>query len=207
MAQFKKDEIKQKIDQAALEVFAKKGYKEAKIADIAEKSGLSVGNIYRYYGGKDDLFYSVLPDTFIIEVKTLLKRKIEESSSKQIKLREIKEVMSKEDEAFFLFLFENKERILMLFRDERQTYENIRKELIEYCIATIKACYTSRDVLEKLNEIEYYFILNCIYENLLLMLLGVLERGKSFGEVKQLVSVMNQYHLLGVSGLFKDTPL
>lgn len=49
-----------KIKEAAIDVFSEKGYKEAKVTDIAEKVGVSVGTIYANFKGKKELFLKIL---------------------------------------------------------------------------------------------------------------------------------------------------
>jgi len=44
-----KEKVKEKIYQAAVEEFYKKGYLKAKMQDIAKKAGISVGLTYSYY--------------------------------------------------------------------------------------------------------------------------------------------------------------
>lgn len=44
---------------AALSIFAKKGYAETKMQDIAVKSGLACGTIYNYFKNKEELFDSL----------------------------------------------------------------------------------------------------------------------------------------------------
>jgi AcrR family transcriptional regulator len=41
---------------AAAEVFVEKGYEPASIADLVERSGVSVGSIYHHFGGKAEVF-------------------------------------------------------------------------------------------------------------------------------------------------------
>ena len=48
-------EIRDRILAAALRVFSEKGYHNATIADVVRESGLSVGAIYTYFTGKDEL--------------------------------------------------------------------------------------------------------------------------------------------------------
>ena len=48
-------EIRDRILSAALRVFSEKGYHNATIADVVRESGLSVGAIYTYFTGKDEL--------------------------------------------------------------------------------------------------------------------------------------------------------
>lgn len=47
-----------KLLEAGIGEFAEKGFDKANIADIAKKSGLSVGVMYKYYKDKDDFFIS-----------------------------------------------------------------------------------------------------------------------------------------------------
>jgi AcrR family transcriptional regulator len=48
-------EVRDRILAAAGRVFAEKGYHNATIADVVSESGLSVGAIYTYFSGKDEL--------------------------------------------------------------------------------------------------------------------------------------------------------
>ncbi len=48
--------VRARIVDAALRVFAEKGYHEATMQDVVRRSGLSVGAIYTYFRSKDDLF-------------------------------------------------------------------------------------------------------------------------------------------------------
>lgn len=52
---------KEEIVQAALAVVGKKGVRALTIAAIAEEAGMSEANIYRHFGGKDDI-YAALGD-------------------------------------------------------------------------------------------------------------------------------------------------
>src|SRR5215213_2953822 len=49
-------EVRERIVSAALQVFGDRGYHGATIADVVRQSGLSVGAIYTYFKGKEDLF-------------------------------------------------------------------------------------------------------------------------------------------------------
>jgi len=53
---------KQTILAAAKHVFARKGCAQATMQDVANQAGLSVGAIYTYYPGKDDLMKAVFED-------------------------------------------------------------------------------------------------------------------------------------------------
>ncbi|ROO89765.1 TetR family transcriptional regulator [Actinocorallia herbida] len=53
------DATRQALLDAAREVFAARGYEAAGIAEIVERSGISVGSLYHHYGGKSGLFLAL----------------------------------------------------------------------------------------------------------------------------------------------------
>lgn len=58
--QYLKDGIRKNILENARDEFYKLGYKKASLRVIAEKSYITVGNIYRYFTNKEDLLDEVL---------------------------------------------------------------------------------------------------------------------------------------------------
>jgi AcrR family transcriptional regulator len=49
-------QVRDRIIQAAVSVFAEKGYHRATISDVVKRSGLSVGAIYTHFRNKEELF-------------------------------------------------------------------------------------------------------------------------------------------------------
>lgn len=58
--QVKKNEIKEKIIEAAKKEFLEKGFEKASIRTIASRAGLTKGSIYTYFESKDALFSSIV---------------------------------------------------------------------------------------------------------------------------------------------------
>ncbi len=54
------DQRKEEILAAAREIFARKPLNDVKIQDIARKAGLSVGGVYWYFKGKDEIVHGLL---------------------------------------------------------------------------------------------------------------------------------------------------
>jgi len=54
------DEIRKNILREAREAFKSKGFLKASMRDIAREVGISTGNIYNYFKGKDELFSAVV---------------------------------------------------------------------------------------------------------------------------------------------------
>jgi AcrR family transcriptional regulator len=55
---------RRRIQRAAREVFAEKGYARTSIEQVAKQAGLSVGAIYLYFRSKEDLYVSLLEETY-----------------------------------------------------------------------------------------------------------------------------------------------
>ncbi len=65
------DEKRIRILEAATNEFAKKGYYEASVSEIAKKSDISVGAVYKYFDSKQDLFLTIA-DYSIVRMENLL---------------------------------------------------------------------------------------------------------------------------------------
>jgi len=58
--QVPKPRVRQKILDAAVDEFLVVGYRRASMRNIAKQAGITVGNIYAYFSGKDDLFATII---------------------------------------------------------------------------------------------------------------------------------------------------
>jgi AcrR family transcriptional regulator len=58
--QIQKDEVRNKIIETATEEFYINGYNNSSLRNIAAQAGMTVGNLYSYFSGKDDLFENVV---------------------------------------------------------------------------------------------------------------------------------------------------
>lgn len=202
MAQYKKNDIKEKIDSVALTVFADEGYKGSKISTIAEKVGISVGNVYRYYKSKEELFYSVVPESFVESLKRLLVAKATLLKSNELKNKSHQSLWLF-DEGFIRFMVENRLRLLIILNNSEETkYKHVKTELIKLLINTVHDHYVLQDHLELYND-ETYDILEIIYKNLINMTLSILTKVDSMEDIEKHLRAMNTYHLYGITNLFK----
>jgi TetR/AcrR family fatty acid metabolism transcriptional regulator len=62
MARRRSDEKRRRILQAAVKVFARKGYFAARVSDIAARAGVADGTIYLYFRGKEDILVSLFDE-------------------------------------------------------------------------------------------------------------------------------------------------
>ena len=63
--QYLKDEVRQRMTEEALKEFNEKGYEGASIRSIALRSHTSVGNIYKYFKSKEDLYEKLIGSVYL----------------------------------------------------------------------------------------------------------------------------------------------
>ena len=59
------------IVEAAMKVFARKGFAAARMEDIAQEAGLSIGGVYWYFKSKDDVIVGIMQAIIDADVKAL----------------------------------------------------------------------------------------------------------------------------------------
>ena len=62
--QILKEEVRRKIKKAAISEFEQNGYQKTSMRSIASSAGVTVGNLYRYFKNKDDLFNVIIQPAF-----------------------------------------------------------------------------------------------------------------------------------------------
>ena len=77
---------------AAVRVFARKGYHAARVGDIAEEAGVAYGLLYHYFKSKEDVLRSVFRETWRALIATI--QSVEESDdSPREQLRKVAEIL------------------------------------------------------------------------------------------------------------------
>lgn len=69
--QRKKSDVKLKIKESAKELFFETKYVDVSMRDVAEKSEMTVGNIYRYYENKEILFDEIVKQCYDKTIKLI----------------------------------------------------------------------------------------------------------------------------------------
>src|SRR5688572_28616706 len=62
MPRVKTDDKRQRILDAAIRVFARKGYFASRVSDVAKAAGIADGTIYLYFQNKDDVLVSLFDE-------------------------------------------------------------------------------------------------------------------------------------------------
>ncbi len=87
----KMTEKQARIVEAAIEMFAEKGYSGASTSEIAQRAGVAEGTIFRHYKTKKDLLLSIVTPAMLKLITPFV-------------LREFKDVLNQEYESYDLFL-------------------------------------------------------------------------------------------------------
>lgn len=175
--QYKKEEIKDKIITAATAEFEKNGFNGSLIKNIAEQSGVPVGNIYRYFTSKNELFEAVAGNMYQI-TPSLIQNIYEKEVQVNYKVRDI----AKDIASVIMEIYSNHshELIILIYKSEGTKYSNFMNEL--YAIVTEiieKELFNSAGKSDKLlAEIISKGFLNGLFEIL---------RAENVNRIKELI--------------------
>lgn len=104
-----KNDKRDLIIDAALEVFCEKGYANSRMADIAKRAGVSYGLVYHYFGSKEILFDTIVETWWENLYEVLEQQKMSTEAFEQ-KLQRIIE--------FFLNTYITKPNLITIFVSE-----------------------------------------------------------------------------------------
>ncbi|OMF76627.1 TetR family transcriptional regulator [Paenibacillus peoriae] len=201
MIQAKKDEVKKEIESAALKVFFRKGFVDAKMSDIADEIQISVGNIYTYFKNKKELFYSVVPPSLVDYLKNVLVESIYidnqtffEETNNEKKSAIVQEQIN--------LLTQYSMQIVIIFEKNKGTiYSDAKKELIDLMIETKKPYLKKNYKRNEIGTDENMILLNIIANNVIHMTLDLLKRDMSADSRKRVFEALSLYRLHGLKSL------
>jgi AcrR family transcriptional regulator len=201
MAQFKKDEVREEILNAALELFFDKGYSRTTMVEIVRKANTSMGNLYRYFDNKLAIYYALIPDVFVEDFKDILVKRTAIMHKKQFDISLSTEENQWYDGFYFDFLIKNKKRLIILLCGGKGTkHESIREYLLR---AMVDAKYVLLESgRENLFAGDYFSLMSLIVNNIMDLYSSVLSNGMPEDEMRALLSNIDYYHLKGMSALW-----
>lgn len=143
--QILKEDIRERIIESARNEFLEKGFSKASMRIIAEKSGITVGNIYRYFEGKEALFNEMIQSAYekileIIRIDVNLEL-VEEDEKYYKKLREsiINQILDIFDNyAKELMIIQKKSSGTMYEDAFERIVEAIHEQLKKYMLVSIR---------------------------------------------------------------------
>jgi AcrR family transcriptional regulator len=200
VAQRLKDKVRDRITSAALDAFAKRGFRAATMAEIARRAGISTGNIYRYFPDKETLFYTVAPVSFAVEFLELVQRRVRA-------LDGVTDVSHLPPHAPFYavsenllaFSIANRLRVIVLLGGAEGTrYETFAARLVRELQKLAVAHYRGLGRHVR-STAALQFALERIW---LRTMVEILAASRDEAEIRQKVEAYTRYHLGGLNALF-----
>jgi AcrR family transcriptional regulator len=152
---------RKEIIDAAREVFARKGFNEATLDDVAERAEFGKGTLYNYFPNKEALFASVIEDCF-----ASMKRIAEEAFGSNLTFSEKVERFVRDELSFF---FNNLEGVQLMMREAHHMrlgnpLMQLMPQLLAIVSDTIGAEQRRRRVISNAEPIDLAMILlNMLY--------------------------------------------
>ncbi len=189
MAQTRKDDVEQRILDAAVELFARGGYASAGMAAIAKAAGVSAGNLYRYFANKEDLFAAAIPPDFVAELEARLKRRTETYGRAEY---------TSAAEALLHFTLEDRKRIVVLLaHNQGSAYDGFDERLVE-SLSKTAAGYAVRKISGAERE-----TLALIYRGFLKAMAAILATQENEDVIRDRIAHYTRYHLAGLEAFLR----
>lgn len=177
--QYLKDEVRGKILEEALKEFDKNGYEGASIRNIAKNASTSVGNFYKYFKSKDDLYEKLIGSVYYDLIGYLQK------------FGEVK--FDDNTQNIFCWLMEklmdivknnSVEFSVLLNKSSGSKYENCKTTFVEYVTNTVTKNIKYQLSL-KGKKLKDDFIIHIISWSLIEGITAILEEEKDGTEVRR----------------------
>lgn len=208
MPQRPKIEVREAILQAAAEVFAEVGFERAVLGDVVERAGTSIGNLYKYFPSKAELFAVFMPRAFPSELERRLRAQVQ--------------ALRGEPDAFLLapdhpyhrasaelltFAIAERERVIfLLLRAQGTRYEDFSAKLVEFLVELAfehaRATYPGFDPTPARRR-----AFSRLYRGFVGTLGAILLEERSAEAVRRATTLHTTYHLSGLKAVFLDPGL
>lgn len=159
-------EKRRRIIETATMEFAKKGYHDASISNIASKSGVSVGSIYKYFDNKQDLFLTIV-DHSISRMEKLLLGLAKEDEDVIIKVEKIlREIISASREDGILIKLYNSMTAVNDKKLARQFAVEMESMTAEIYIEAVKEGQKSGEIRKDIDPRVAAFLIDDLFMSL-----------------------------------------
>ncbi len=200
MAQVLKDDVRERIRHAALEVFAERGFKGATMPEIARRAGVAPANLYRYYDDKEALFAAVVPDELARRHDELLARSVRSLAS----LATTPPGGTTEaNEALLAFWLENRHAVVVLLdrgADTRyaQYGERFVEELVALSVGELHAAHPGLRVSPEAKK-----TLTIIFDNTRRAIATILRTTRDEARIREAIAGFRSYQMAGLAAFVR----
>jgi AcrR family transcriptional regulator len=195
-----KEEIKNKIIEAAIKEFSRHGYEKSSMRTIAKAAGISVSNTYNYYKSKDEMFVTIIEPVFN-QLKDVLRQSFQQSMKGGLGNNNLHTFIDGIVKA--LIQMETRERELLIILIEKSAgtrYEKSRDEIVNLLKMHFAEALRKHGATAQIQE-EQSYILTIIANNYIDGLFKILKDYKNREWAEANLRTMLTYHLNGIKSL------
>jgi AcrR family transcriptional regulator len=179
--QYLKDEVRNRIVYEALREFKNKGYKGASVRIIANSSNTSVGNLYKYFSSKEDLYENLIGSVY----KRLMDY-INEINSVEINDEAEDIFYQLLDKIMEIFKENSIELAILLNKSEGSKYENCKSTFADF-ITRIVSQTMEYELSLKGRRLKDNFIIYLLSCNLVEDMAVILNQQEDGGRIRKLI--------------------
>ncbi|HWA75449.1 MAG TPA: helix-turn-helix domain-containing protein [Polyangiaceae bacterium] len=206
MVQRPKPEVREAILKAAGEVFAQGGFERAALGDIVERAGTSIGNLYKYFANKNELFTEFISRRFTKELTIRIRAQVEalRSETNVFGLPD-NHPYRRASEDLLSFTITHRDRVVfLLLRAQGTGHERFASEvvrlLVELALDHARTTYPAFPVTPTSRR-----ALTRIYQAFVATLGAILTEERTERAVREALALQATYHLSGLKALFVST--
>jgi AcrR family transcriptional regulator len=192
--QYLKEEVRNRISEAALEEFMEKGYEKASIRSISKNANTSVGNIYKYFKSKEDLYENIIGSVYDRIIDYI-------SQFHEVELNEKAEpIFNLLVEKIMKIFNENSREISTLLNQSKGSkYENCKEFFVEF-ITRIVTESMEYELSKRGKKLKDNFSIYLISRSLVDSISIIVKEKEDGAEVRKLIMNMIDIYYTGLSG-------
>lgn len=194
MPQVLKNEVRARILDGALEVFARDGVEAATMATIAKAAGVGAASIYRYYASKDELLDAVITPELTRRFETLLDQRVRALARNTLRGESTDDAGGE----MLQFWIEHRLAVVILLDRAGGTRhahygERFVELLMKHTLAELRASHAKLELGGPKR-----FVLRAIFENTRRVLASVLEHHADPADLREAIHAFWRYQIAGL---------
>lgn len=208
MPQMKKAHVRGALLRAAATELAESGYEGATLAAVAARAGTSIGNLYKYFASKEELFAATVPPELVKETETLMCRRIEALAGE----RDVSQIqaghpyLAASEELLELAVARRHELLFLLRHAEGTAYSSFAEDLAQ-SLTRLALGYGQRAYPGVALSAAGRRALMRIYRGFLGSIASLLAEERGPRALRAAVLRLSTYHLAGMRAFFEAAAL
>lgn len=182
--QYPKEEVRKNITQAALTEFMESGYQGASVRGIAKRANTSVGNIYKYFSSKEEIYETLIGSVYhrlIDYISQFDKVELDEKSLEAFN-NLIEKIMK-------IFNESSNEISALLNQSKGSKYESCKEIFVEFITRTVSGSITY-ELSKQGKTLKDEFIIYLLSYSLVESIAIVVREKQDGEEVKKIILKM-----------------